>query len=133
MQAGREAYGGHVSKVWWVGVVCNVRKRESSEDNRKQEMNGEKKTNKSGKKRGWKKKKKIGEDGPREDRPFDPFRLSLRAALWTIGTSGKAPYACKRASFASYRNLVSTEVCVINKKTVLLIVLLYCYSSTMPA
>jgi hypothetical protein len=84
-------------------------------------------------KKGVGKKKKIGEDGPREDRPFDPFRLSLRAALWTIGTSGKAPYACKMASFASYRNLVSTEVCVINKKTVLLIVLLYCYSSTMPA
>ena len=64
--------------------------------------------------------------------PFDPFQLSLRAALWTIGTSGKALYACKRTSLASYRNLVSTEVCAINKKTVLLIVLLYCYSSTVP-
>ena len=95
--------------------------------------NGEKTKKKSGKKRGWKKKKKIGRDGPRGDRPFDPFQLSLRAALWTIGTSGKALYACKRTAFGSYWNLASTEVCVINKKTVLLIVLLYCYSSTMPA
>jgi hypothetical protein len=31
-----------------------------------------------------------------------------------------------------YRNLVSTEVSTNNKKTVLLIVLLYCYSSTVP-
>ncbi len=56
VQAGREAYGGHVSKVWWVGVVFNVRERESSEGNRKQEMDGEKKKKKSGKKRGSKKK-----------------------------------------------------------------------------
>ena len=31
-----------------------------------------------------------------------------------------------------YRNLVSTEVCTNNKKTVLLSVLLYCPGSTVP-
>ena len=31
-----------------------------------------------------------------------------------------------------YRNLVSTEISTNNKKNVLLIVLLYCYSSTVP-
>ncbi len=105
MQEGREAYGGHVSKIWWVGVVYNVQERESSRGNRKQEMTEK---TKSGK-RGVGNKKKIGRDGPRGDRPFDPLQLSLRAALWTIGTSGKALYAYKRTSLASYRNLVSTE------------------------
>ena len=91
-----------------------------------------KKKDKSGKKKGLKKKGKNGYDGPWGDRPRDPFQKALRAALWTIGTSGKALYDCKRTALDSYRNLVSTEVCTNNKKSVLLIVLLYCYSSTLP-
>ncbi len=79
VQAGRKAYGGHVSKVWWVGVVCNVWKRESSEGNRKQEMNG-KKNEEIRQKKGLG-KKKIGQDGPRGNRPFDPFRLSLMSEV----------------------------------------------------
>ena len=58
--------------------------------------------------------------------------MALRAALWTIGTSGKALHDCKTTAFNSYRNLVSTEVCTNNKKTVLLNVLLYCPGSTVP-
>ena len=59
-------------------------------------------------------------------------RDALRAAIWTIGTSGKALHDCKTIAFNSYRNLVSTEVCTNNKKTVLLNVLLYCPGSTVP-
>ena len=87
------------------------------------------------KKKGLKKglKKTIfGRDGLWGDRPSDPFQMALRAALWTIGTSGKVLYDCKRTALDLYRNLVSTEVFINNKKTVLLIVLLYCYSSTLP-
>ena len=89
----------------------------------------------AGKKRGLKKglKKTIfGRDGLWGDRPSDPFQMALRAALWTIGTSGKALHDCKTTAFNSYRNLVSTEVCTNNNKTVLLSVLLYCPGSTVP-
>ena len=87
------------------------------------------------KKRGLKnglKKTIFGRDGLWGDRPSDPFQMALRAALWTIGTSGKALHDCKTTAFNSYRNLVSTEVCTNNKKTVLLSVLLYCPGSTVP-
>ena len=79
-----------------------------------------------------KKKDFFGRDGLWGDRPSDPFQMALRAALWTISTSGKALYDCKRTALDLYRNLVSTEVCTNNNKSVLLIVLLYCYSSTLP-
>ncbi len=58
--------------------------------------------------------------------------MALRAAVWTIGTSGKALDDCKRTALKLYRNLVSTEVCTNNNKTVLLSVLLYCPGSTVP-
>ena len=79
-----------------------------------------------------KKKDFFGRDGLWGDRPSDPFQMALRVALWTIGTSGKALHDCKTTAFNSYRNLVSTEVCTNNKKTVLLSVLLYCPGSTVP-
>ena len=79
-----------------------------------------------------KKKDFFGRDGLWGDRPSDPFQMALRAALWTISTSGKVLYDCKRTALELYRNLVSTEVCTNNNKSVLLIVLLYCYSSTLP-
>ncbi len=44
----------------------------------------------------------------------------------------KGLYDCKKTAFDSYRNLDRREVCTNNNKSVLLIVLLYCYSSTMP-
>ena len=92
-----------------------------------------KKKDKSGKKKGVEKKKEKMVTMVRGgDRPRDPFQNALRAALWTIGTSGKALYDCKRTALDSYRNLVSTEVCTNNKKTVLLNVLLYCPGSTVP-
>ena len=31
VQEGRGEYGGHVSKIWWVGAVSNRRERECSE------------------------------------------------------------------------------------------------------
>ncbi len=55
--------------------------------------------------------------------------MALRAALWTIGTSGKVLYDCKRTALDLYRNLVSTEVSTNNNKIVLLFVLLYCPGS----
>ena len=58
--------------------------------------------------------------------------MALRAALWTIGTSGKVLYDCKRTALDLYRNLVSTEVSTNNNKIVLLFVLLYCPGSTVP-
>ena len=95
-------------------------------------MEGDKKKDKSGKKKGLKKKGKNGYDGPWGDRPRDPFQKALRAALWTIGTSGKVLYDCKRTALDLYRNLVSTEVSTNNNKIVLLFVLLYCPGSTVP-
>ena len=79
-----------------------------------------------------KKKDFFGRDGLWGDRPSDPFQMALRAALWTIGTSGKVLYDCKRTALDLYRNLVSTEVSTNNKKIVLLFVLLYCPGSTVP-
>ncbi len=93
-----------------------------------------KKTTNPAKKRVMK-KKKIGHDchdGPWGDRPSNPFQKALRAALWTIGTSGKVLYDCKKTALDLYRNLVSTEVSTNNKKIVLLFVLLYCPGSTVP-
>ena len=89
----------------------------------------------AGKKKGLKKglKKTIfGRDGLWGDRPSDPFQMALRATLWTIGTSGKMLYDCKRTALELYRNLVSTEVSTNNNKIVLLFVLLYCPGSTVP-
>ena len=89
----------------------------------------------AGKKKGLKKglKKTIfGRDGLWGDRPSDPFQMALRAALWTIGTSGKVLYDLKRTALDLYRNLVSTEVSTNNNKIVLLFVLLYCPGSTLP-
>ena len=71
-------------------------------------------------------------NGARENRPLTPTKNDPRAALWTTGTSGKALFDKPLNTFALYRNLVSTEVFINNNKTVLLIVLLYCYSSTLP-
>ena len=79
-----------------------------------------------------KKKDFFGRDGLWGDRPSDPFQMALRAALWTIGTSGKVLYDCKRTALDLYRNLVSTEVSTNNNKIVLLFVLLYCPGSTVP-
>ena len=79
-----------------------------------------------------KKKTFFGRDGLWGDQSIDPFQMALRAALWTIATSGKALDDCKRTALVLYRNLVSTEVCTNNKKTVLLNVLLYCPGSTVP-
>ncbi len=68
-------------------------------------------------KKGLKKKnEKNGLDGSWGDRPRDPSRLALGAALWTIGTSGKALYDCKKTTFDSYRNLDRRKVCTNNKK-----------------
>ena len=93
-------------------------------------MEGDKKKDKSGKKKGVLKKKDFfGRDGLWGDRPSDPFQMALKAALWTIGTSGKVLYDCKRTALDLYRNLVSTEVSTNNKKIVLLFVLLYCPGS----
>ena len=79
-----------------------------------------------------KKKTFYGRDGLWGDRPSDPFQMALRATLWTIGTSGKMLYDCKRTALELYRNLVSTEVSTNNNKIVLLFVLLYCPGSTVP-
>ena len=83
---------------------------------------------------GGKRKKKsfFGRDGLWGDQPSDPSQMALRAALWTIGTSGKVLYDCKRTALDLYRNLVSTEVSTSNNKIVLLFVLLYCPGSTVP-
>ncbi len=61
-------------------------------------------------------KNNFGHDGPWGDRPRDPFQMALRAALWTIGTSGKALHDCKRTTFDSYRNLVRRDGCTNNNK-----------------
>jgi hypothetical protein len=50
----------------------------------------EKKNDKSGKKMGWEKMKKILRNGPRENRPMTTTKKALSAALRANSTSGKA-------------------------------------------
>ena len=115
---------------WRLCATCGRESEVKATENKKWMV--DRKKEKKEKKGGCKKNEKIGHDGPWGDRPIDPFQKALRAALWTIGTSGKALYDCKRTALDLYRNLVSTEVCTNNNKSVLLIVLLYCCSSTLP-
>ena len=116
--------------------LCRTRGRASAVKATENKKWMERKKTKNPAKRGVRKKKKnnifFGRDGLWGDRPIDPFQMALRAALWTIATSGKALDDCKRTALVLYRNLVSTEVCTNNKKTVLLNVLLYCPGSTVP-
>ncbi len=73
-----------------LGVECEVRKTHCSEGGRKRKSM-EKKKNQDPAKIGVRKKIIIiGQFGARGGRPLSPSRLSLRPALWTISTSGKA-------------------------------------------
>ncbi len=87
---------------WRLCATCGRESEVKATENKKWMVTEKRKKN--GKKKGL--EKQIGQDGSRGDRPFDLFQLSLKAALWTIGTSGKTLYFCKRISLASYRNLV---------------------------
>ncbi len=83
-------------------------------------------------KRGLAKKRFFGKNGPRGNRPMTPTKKALRAALWTTSTSGKALHDGLLTPLPLYRNIVITRACVNNKTIILLIELLYCYSSTAP-
>ena len=62
-----------------------------------------------------------------------PQPRRLRGPPIGLQVPPERPYMTYRlTTLPLYRNLVSTEISTNNKKNVLLIVLLYCYSSTVP-
>ena len=70
--------------IGWVGVACVARDKKDSERNQNRKVDGEeekKKKDRSGKKRGWTKKKFFGKFGARETRPMSTTKKALRVAL----------------------------------------------------
>ena len=70
--------------IGWVGVACVARDKKDSERNQNRKVDGEeekKKKERSGKKRGWDKKKFFGKFGARETRPMSTTKKALRVAL----------------------------------------------------
>ena len=86
VQEGRWGYGEHSLKIWCGEMDCEVRRTKCSEGHK----NGKPQIRQ---KEELEKKIKIGQVGTRGVRPLRPSHLSLRPALWTISTSGKALHA----------------------------------------